>query len=159
MPEGDKDHGGVTMAVAVLPRRSHQRLDLMPSQIFARPQVAVLRPLRNDCSFFGGWGDQPERRICHGNSPVHRPHCSENAHFTNSRSRTDGTRIDTMQCFLLSIRMDDRSSIAVQLIAFAAFIAAMITLVLGSLTFVANQCAGGTPFLPAIFPCSNDGRP
>jgi hypothetical protein len=49
--------------------------------------------------------------------------------------------------------MTERATVAVQLIAFAAFIAAMIFIVLGSLTFVANQCIRGTPFLPAIFPC------
>ena len=46
MPEGDEDHGGVPMAVPVLPRRGHQRLDFVLGQIFARAQFAVLRPLR-----------------------------------------------------------------------------------------------------------------
>ena len=84
VPEREQDHGGVAVPVTVLPRRCHERLDLVLGQVFARAQVAVLRPPRHDCSFFGGWGDQPERCISHRNSPVHRPHCSENSHFANS---------------------------------------------------------------------------
>ena len=63
MPESDKDHGGVTMAVPVLPGRSHQRLDLMLSQVFPAAQVGVFPPPRHDCSIFGSWGDQPQARI------------------------------------------------------------------------------------------------
>jgi hypothetical protein len=58
-----------------------------------------------------------------------------------------------MRQFLLTVTMSDRLVTAVQLVAFAAFIAAMIFIVLGSLTFISNQCTRGTPFLPAIFPC------
>jgi hypothetical protein len=49
--------------------------------------------------------------------------------------------------------MTMRDSTAVQLIAFAAFIAVSIIVILVSLTFIADQCALGTPLLPAIFPC------
>ena len=49
--------------------------------------------------------------------------------------------------------MNQRLEMAVQLIAFAAFIAATLIIVATSLTLISNQCAGGTPFLPAIFPC------
>jgi hypothetical protein len=58
-----------------------------------------------------------------------------------------------MRYFFSLTRMTERATVAVQLIAFAAFIATMLFIVLGTLTFVANQCIGGTPFLPAIFPC------
>jgi hypothetical protein len=58
-----------------------------------------------------------------------------------------------MRQFLLTVAMSDRLATAVQLVAFAAFIAAVIFVVLGSLTFISDQCTGGTPFLPAIFPC------
>jgi len=49
--------------------------------------------------------------------------------------------------------MTDRSATGVQLTMFTAFLAVMIFLVLGSLTFISDQCMQGTPFLPAIFPC------
>jgi hypothetical protein len=49
--------------------------------------------------------------------------------------------------------MTMRDSTAAQLIAFAAFIAVSIIVILVSLTFIADQCALGTPLLPAIFPC------
>jgi hypothetical protein len=49
--------------------------------------------------------------------------------------------------------MSNRRATAVQLLAFVAFIAAMIFIVLGSLTLISNQCTRGSPFLPAIFPC------
>jgi hypothetical protein len=49
--------------------------------------------------------------------------------------------------------MSDRRATALQLLAFAAFIAAMIFIVLGSLTLISDQCSRGSPFLPAVFPC------
>jgi hypothetical protein len=55
--------------------------------------------------------------------------------------------------FLLTDRMDDRRSAAVQLVALTAFIAAVIFIVMASLQFVAGECVRGKPFLPAIFPC------
>ena len=42
VPEGDQDHGRIAVPVAVLPRRSHQRLDLLLGQVFAGSQVAFL---------------------------------------------------------------------------------------------------------------------
>jgi hypothetical protein len=49
--------------------------------------------------------------------------------------------------------MNQRLETAVQLTAFAAFIAAILMIVATSLTLISNQCARGTPFLPTIFPC------
>jgi hypothetical protein len=46
-----------------------------------------------------------------------------------------------------------RLATAAQLVGFAAFIAGMIFIVLGSLSFISNQCQRGTPVLPAVFPC------
>src|SRR5215203_293726 len=53
--------------------------------------------------------------------------------------------------------MTERHDTAVQLVAFAAFVAAIIVFVLVSLTFIAAQCSQGTPFLPAVFPCFPGG--
>jgi hypothetical protein len=58
-----------------------------------------------------------------------------------------------MVSFFLIVGMDDRLGTAVELIAFAAFIAAIFILVIGSLAFISGQCTRGTPILPAIFPC------
>jgi hypothetical protein len=55
--------------------------------------------------------------------------------------------------FLLTISMNQRLETAVQLIAIAAFIAAILIIVTTSLTLISEQCTRGTPFLPAIFPC------
>jgi hypothetical protein len=49
--------------------------------------------------------------------------------------------------------MNQRFEMSVQLIAFAAFIAAVLIIVASSLTLISNQCIGGTPLLPTIFPC------
>jgi hypothetical protein len=49
--------------------------------------------------------------------------------------------------------MNSRLGTAVELVAFAAFIAAIFIVVMASLTFLSNQCSHRTPVLPAIFPC------
>ena len=51
------------------------------------------------------------------------------------------------------VGMNQRLETAVQLIAIAAFIAAILIIVTTSLTLISEQCTHGTPFLPAIFPC------
>jgi hypothetical protein len=53
--------------------------------------------------------------------------------------------------------MNEPPTSAVQLIAFAAFIAAVVIIVSVSLTFISGQCTRGTPFLPTIFPCFPPG--
>jgi len=53
--------------------------------------------------------------------------------------------------------MTMRGSTTAQLIAFAAFIAATLIVILVSLTFIADECVLGTPVLPAIFPCFPGG--
>jgi hypothetical protein len=49
--------------------------------------------------------------------------------------------------------MNQRLEMAVQLVAFAAFIAVVLIIVATSLTLISNQCTGGRPLLPTIFPC------
>jgi hypothetical protein len=71
--------------VAVLPRRSHERLNLEFGQVFTGAKLTVLRSLRHHCSFLGGWHDQLEMRITHENSLIASRHCSENSHLPNSR--------------------------------------------------------------------------
>jgi hypothetical protein len=60
---------------------------------------------------------------------------------------------DTVRHFLLTVSMNQRLETAVQLIAFAAIIAAILIIVTTSLTLISAQCTRGTPFLPTIFPC------
>jgi hypothetical protein len=76
-----------------------------------------------------------------------------------TRLRTWRISIDGMGCFLLNADMHFDRPAAVQLIAFFAFIAAILTFVLTSLTFISTQCTRGTPFLPAIFPCFQGDQP
>ncbi len=87
MPEGDKDHGGVTMPVAVLSCRCHQRLDFVLGQVFARAQIAVLRPLRCDCSFSVLGAIKLETRLSHENWSLVGTTVAKNGSFTNSRPR------------------------------------------------------------------------
>ena len=84
MPKGDQNHGGVAMAMAVLPSRRHKLLDLMPSQVFPASQVSVLPPPRHDCSIFGSSLYQPQAGISHLKTPVGADNCSKNGSFTNS---------------------------------------------------------------------------
>jgi hypothetical protein len=49
--------------------------------------------------------------------------------------------------------MNQRLETALQLIGFAAFVAAVVIIVATSLTFLSTQCMRGEPFLPTIFPC------
>jgi hypothetical protein len=43
--------------------------------------------------------------------------------------------------------------VAAQLAGLVASMAAIIAVILAALTFLANECAGGTPRLTTIFPC------
>jgi hypothetical protein len=52
-----------------------------------------------------------------------------------------------------AVSMNQRLETALQLIAFAAFIAAVLIIVATSLTSLSTQCMRGEPFLPTIFPC------
>jgi hypothetical protein len=61
--------------------------------------------------------------------------------------------IDSRPHFFLILGMSSRLGTAVELVAFAAFIAAIFIVVMASLTFLSDQCSRGTPVLPAIFPC------
>ena len=47
------------MPPAVLPGGAHQALDLNLSQVLAGAEVRVGKPLGRNCSFYGGWRDQP----------------------------------------------------------------------------------------------------
>jgi hypothetical protein len=53
----------------------------------------------------------------------------------------------------MAVNMNQRLETAVQLIALAAFIAAILIIVTTTLTLISAQCTRGTPFLPTIFPC------
>ena len=80
VPVGDQHHGGIAVAVAVLPGNSDQAGDLGVGQIFARADLGVAltaraRPM-GDCPIIGGWRHQRQMRICHdfsGLSPCYCP--------------------------------------------------------------------------------------
>ena len=65
MPVGHKDHGRVPGAVTVSRNRLEEALDLGLREMLAAAQVAVRRPLRNNCSIYGGWRDQLQVPFCH----------------------------------------------------------------------------------------------
>ena len=60
VPVGHKDHCAVSMAPSVAPGGRKQSLDLALGQIFPSAQIDIRAAPRCDCSFFGGWRDQPE---------------------------------------------------------------------------------------------------
>jgi hypothetical protein len=72
-------------------------------------------------------------------------------HIRKIRSRI--TLIDRRLHFFLTPDMNDRFGTAVELVAFSAFIAAILIVVITLLAFLSSQCSRGTPVLPAIFPC------
>ena len=63
MPVGDEDYGGVSAAPPVALGRFHDPLDLGLGQVLPPAQLGVGTPPRHDCSFYGGWRDQPEARL------------------------------------------------------------------------------------------------
>jgi hypothetical protein len=50
MPEGQQDHGGVPMSVAIVASRLHQALNLALGEIFTSPVVGVWQPTSGNCS-------------------------------------------------------------------------------------------------------------
>ena len=87
MPEGQKHHERNAMAVAVLPGRLDQPLDLIGGEVLAGAQLYIWCAPRRDCSIFSGWRDQSQVRFCHDKSPRLLDHCSINRHFID-RIRT-----------------------------------------------------------------------
>jgi hypothetical protein len=59
----------------------------------------------------------------------------------------------TPKALLSRSSMNEGFETSVQLIAFAAFIAATVTIVATSLTSIATECLDGMPVLPTIFVC------
>src|SRR5579862_8901801 len=86
MPIGRQDHGGVAMPPTVLPGGGHQPFDLGLCQVLTGAEGSVGKPLGCDCSFYSGWRDQLEVRLCHvfGSSSLND--CSDNARSSNCRS-------------------------------------------------------------------------
>jgi hypothetical protein len=44
--------------------------------VLSGPKLGVRTPGRGNCSENFGWRYQPERRLCHGNSPFAKLNCS-----------------------------------------------------------------------------------
>jgi hypothetical protein len=88
MPEGQKDHEGVAVAIAIGLGRLDQSLDLVDGQVLACPQDAILCPTRRNYSIFSYWRDQTQAWFGHEKSPSRSPHCSIHKHFMNSCKRT-----------------------------------------------------------------------
>src|SRR5258706_389440 len=55
MPEGQEDHGGVAVSVAIVVSRLHKPLNLALGEVFTGPIVGVRQPTScNNCSLLGG---------------------------------------------------------------------------------------------------------
>jgi hypothetical protein len=54
----------------------HEPLDFGLGQILSGPQLGVGRLFGGNCSFYGGWRDQPQVRFGHVFRPVRVPDCS-----------------------------------------------------------------------------------
>jgi hypothetical protein len=68
--------------------------DLGLRQVFAGAQVGIGAAGGCDCSYFGGWRDQPEVRFGQGLRPSAENYCSYNGPITHSRQaiRANETR-------------------------------------------------------------------
>jgi hypothetical protein len=78
-PEGDQDHCGIAVPVpATLQSHRHQRLDLGPGQILARPF---------NCGIYDGWCRLAACLRIHEKCPAKVPNCGTIAHFFHSLQR------------------------------------------------------------------------
>jgi hypothetical protein len=85
MPEGEQDHRSIAVAVPISFGGLHQPLDLVGGEVLASAKLTVRTTLRRGyCSIYGGWSNQPEGSIGHGNPRSARGDCSDKAHFTDS---------------------------------------------------------------------------
>ena len=70
MAVGDQDHGGVTVAIAVLASYRDQPIDLGVGQVLARADLGVAAPLRwsslVNCPINGARRHQRQMRFFHG---------------------------------------------------------------------------------------------
>ena len=64
MSEGDQDHSGVPVTIAVIAYGLDQALDLLLGQVLPCPQLTILQPPRN-CSIYALWRDQLEASLGH----------------------------------------------------------------------------------------------
>jgi hypothetical protein len=53
--EGQQDHGGVAVSVAIVAGRRPQPLDLALGEVFPGAVVGVWQPTSRNCSLLGGW--------------------------------------------------------------------------------------------------------
>src|SRR5436305_237604 len=83
MPIADKDHRGVPVTPAVAFNGRREPVDLVGSQILARPQVAIGDPFRGNCTVYGGWRDQLEVRLRHRFCPPSPTNCSYDDRSSN----------------------------------------------------------------------------
>ena len=61
--EGDQDHGGIALALAIAPGGSDQLLNLSLCQMLARPDIRIRPPGRHrplNCPIFCSWRYEPE---------------------------------------------------------------------------------------------------
>ena len=70
VPVGDQHHGGIAVAVAILPGGGDQAIDLAIGEVLAGADLGVALAARRapaiaNCPNNGGWRHQRQMRICH----------------------------------------------------------------------------------------------
>jgi hypothetical protein len=53
--EGQQNHGGVAVSVAIVAPGLYQPLDLALSEVFPGAVVGIWQPTSRNCSLLGGW--------------------------------------------------------------------------------------------------------
>jgi hypothetical protein len=77
---GQQDHRGVAVRVPIALGPVDQRFNLVATQIFAGPKLAIgPAPRRHNCSIFDGWRDQLQGRFRQENPPFPNCECLNNA--------------------------------------------------------------------------------
>ena len=109
VPVRDQHHGGVAVAMAVLPGGSDQAGDLAIGQVLARADLGVAAPLGGpaigNCPNNGGRRHQRQMRFCHGFSGLSRCDCPINELL---RDTAQGENADFMDTTAISARRQNR---------------------------------------------------
>ena len=94
VPIGDQHHGGVAVAMAVLPGGSDQASDLAVGEVLAGADLGIAFAARRapaivNCPNNGGWRHQREMRFCHDFSGLSACYCPK---YEPSRDTAQGEK-------------------------------------------------------------------
>src|SRR5215467_7343310 len=94
VPVGDQHHGGIAVAVAILPGSTDQAGDLAIGEVLAGADLGVTfagrrAPAIGNCPNNGGWRHQRQMRICHDFSGSSSCYCPK---YDPSRDTAQGEK-------------------------------------------------------------------